>query len=226
MNELKKENRPQIILEEIDFKKNVSDIHETDKQKNSKFKEFFDDFKKDVSFIGVVSITIFALLGNFSLYMLRKNPPAVTYVQKQVNNSEINEINTLAFNSSKELLNFDYQNSESKDLNKYFYKNGLNQWKDNLKQSGLYEKLLSYGVKTTTQIQDVKTISTSIVHGMVRNMVLITFTQTYDEESKQTIVDGKLMLTIIENPDQNDQFLISNTTLLLDNDHSITTQKR
>ena len=89
MTELKKEHRPEIILEEIDFKKTSVDV---DTNNQPKKYELLKELKKDISFVSVVSITLFAILGNISVYMLNKNPPSVMYIPKTVSLSESDSI--------------------------------------------------------------------------------------------------------------------------------------
>lgn len=219
MSQIKKDNRPEIILEEIDFKKNTEEIVQPVNKKH----KFFKDLKKDISFISVVSIALFAVLGNVSVYMLHKNPPTVTYIPKVVNFSETDKLINTAYSAANSLLNFNTDTINNIN-NDFFYKNSSEQWKQNLKQAGIYDKVLNNQGSVISKINEVNLISKSIVHGMVRNVISINFSQTYTDKNEKTITDGKLIVTMIENPDKENQFLISNTTLItgdrLNNDFS------
>lgn len=206
MNQNKRENRPEIMLEEIDFKK-----EEKIKPQLSKKDKFFKDLKKDVSFISVVSVALFAVLGNLSVYMWKTNPPSVTYIPKQVNLSETDHITNTAYKAANNLLNFDSSNINNSQLGEYFYKNNFEQFKTTLKQLGIYDKVVNNKGKVTTDILEVNLMSKTIVHGMVRNIVTIPFVQTYSDNNEKTVTQGRMVLTIIENPDENNEFLISNT---------------
>lgn len=213
MSQIKKDNRPEILLEEIDFKKTTE---ETPPPPINQKHKFFKDLKKDISFISVVSIALFAVLGNVSVYMFHKNPPTVTYIPKVVNLSETDKIINTAYTASTSLLNFNSENINN--INKdYFYKNTAEQWQQNLKQIGIYDKVLNNKGNVTTKITEVNLTSKSIVHGMVRNVVSVNFSQTYTDKNETTYNDGKLIITMIENPDQENQFVISNTNLLTGN---------
>lgn len=206
MNQNKRENRPQIMLEEIDFKK-----EEKIKPPLSKKEKFFKDLKKDISFISVVSVALFAVLGNLSVYMWKTNPPSVTYIPKQVNLSETDHITNTAYKAATNLLNFDSSNINNSQLGDYFYKNNFEQFKTTLKQIGVYDKVVNNKGKVTTDILEVSLMSKTIVHGMVRNIVAVPFIQTYSDNNEKTVTQGRMVLTIVENPDENNEFLISNT---------------
>lgn len=210
MSYIKRDNRPEILLEEVDFKKSTEEVIP---QINKK-RKFIKDLKKDISFISVVSIALFAILGNVSVYMLNKNPPTVTYIPKVVNVSETDKIINTAYNAGNSLLNFnaDSINKINKDI---FYKNTDEQYKQSLKQAGIYDKVLNNQGNVNSKITEVNLVSKSIVHGMVKNIVSIHFSQTYTDKNETTVKNGKLILTIIENPDQENQFLISNTQLMI-----------
>lgn len=213
MTELKKENRPEIILEEINFKKPTVDVNTTDEKKKY---QLLKELKKDISFVSVVSITLFAILGNISIYMLNKNPPSVTYIPKQVSLSESDSILKSANIAANQLLNFNYQSLNNQTNNNIFYKDGLQQWQSTLKQIGLYDKVINNKGNVSTKLLNAEIMSKSIVHGMVRNIVKIPYIQTYSDKVENTVTEGNLILTIIENPEQDNQFLISNTHLFLD----------
>lgn len=212
MNTNRKEFRPEIMLEEIDFKKPQEDKLEPVINKRTKF---FKDLKKDISFISVVSIALFAVMGNVSIYMLKKNPPSVTYIPKQINLSESDLITTTAYQSAKTLLNFNADNINNPSLKSYFYNNNFEQWKNTLKQVGIYDKVVNNKGAVTTDITEVNLMSKVIVHGMVRNIISIPFTQTYLDKNEKTVTEGRIVLTMIENPEQDNQFLISNTHLFI-----------
>lgn len=213
MSQIKRDNRPEILLEEIDLKKSTEDIA----QPINKKRKFIKDLKKDISFISVVSIALFAVLGNVSVYMWNKNPPTMTYIPKQISISETDKMMTTAYNSANQLLNFNYENINN-IKNDYFYKNSLDNWKQSLKQSGIYDKVLNNKGSVTTKLSEVNLISKSIVHGMVRNVISVTYSQTYQDKNETTVTNGQLILTIIEDPDHDNQFLISNTKLVLNLD--------
>lgn len=219
MNNNKKEYRPEIILEEIDFKKlpeeNIAPLI-------NKRAKFLKDLLKDISFISIVSITLFSVLGNFSIYMFQKNPPSITYIPKQVNLSETELITKTAYETSKELLNFNLEKLNNSSLKKYFYADNFEQWKATLKQIGIYDKVVNNKGIIATDITEVNLVSKVIVHGMVRNIISIPFTQTYTDINEKTVTEGQIVLTMIENPEKNNEFLISNTKLLLGDRISIT----
>jgi len=220
MTELKKENRPSIILEEIDFKKPSVDV---DTNSEPKKYQLLKELKKDISFVSIVSITLFAILGNISIYMLNKNPPSVTYIPKQVNLSESDSIIKSANIAANQLLNFNSTSlNNTQHLNNVFYKDGLQQWQSTLKQIGLYDKVLNNKGDVSTKILGTEIMSKTIVHGMVRNIVKIPYLQTYQDQHETTVTEGSLILTIIENPDQENQFLISNSHIFTENSSSNT----
>lgn len=211
MSQLKRDNRPDIVLEEIDFKKKPEEIIQTPPKKY----EFLKNLKKDISFVSVVSIALFAILGNVSVYVWNKNPPSVTYIPKQISLSETDLITNTAYKAATTLLNFNSTTINNPSLNDYFYKNNLEQWKNTLKQIGIYDKVVNNKGEVATDIQEVTVISKTIVHGMVRNIVSIPFSQTYTDKNEKTVTQGKMILTMIENPDQDNQFLISNSHIFI-----------
>lgn len=212
MSQPKRENRPDIMLEEIDFKKETPEIITP---KLSKKDKFFKDLKKDISFISVVSIALFAVLGNVSVYMWKKNPPSVTYIPKQINMSETDLITNTAHKAASNLLNFNATNINNSQLNDYFYKNNFEQFKNTLKQIGIYDKVVNNKGQVETEILDVSLMSKTIVHGMVRNIITIPFNQVYSDTNEKTVTQGRLVLTMVENPDKDNQFLISNTHIFI-----------
>lgn len=216
MTELKKEHRPEIILEEIDFKKHTVDT-DTNNNQHSKKYELLKELKKDISFVSVVSITLFAFLGNLSIYMLNKNPPSVMYIPKTVSLSESDSIVKSANIAATQLLNFNSESINKNTSNNLFYKDALQQWQLTLKQIGLSDKVINNQGTVSTKIFNTEIMSKTIVHGMVRNIVKIPYTQTYTDKNETTVTQGNLILTIIENPDQENQFLVSNTHLFIDN---------
>lgn len=213
MSQNKKEYRPELLLEEIDFKKQINITPETEVIKKY---NFLKDLKKDISFISIVSISLFAILGNISIYMFHKNPPSVTYIPKQINLSETDLIKNTANVAAKNLLNFNSLNVFDSKLKDYFYKDNFEQWKSKLKQVGIYDKIINNKGEVLTDINDVNIISKVIVHGMVRTIVSIPFTQRYIDKNENTFYQGNLTLTIIENPEKENQFLIYNTNISME----------
>ncbi len=210
MTELKKEHRPEIILEEIDFKKTSVDV---DTNNQPKKYELLKELKKDISFVSVVSITLFAILGNISVYMLNKNPPSVMYIPKTVSLSESDSILKSANIVANQLLNFNAESLHQNTSNNLFYKNALQQWQITLKQIGLSDKVINNKGTVSSKILTPEIMSKTIVHGMVRNIVKVPYIQTYTDKNETTVTEGNLILTIIENPDQENQFLVSNTVI-------------
>lgn len=212
MTDNKKEYKPNLVLEEIDFKKPVDETPQmivdplVDKKTT-----FFKDLKKDISFISVVSIALFAVLGNISVYMWKTHPSSITYIPKQINIAENNELSSTAYKAAQSLMNFDSTTINNSNLKNYFYKNNFEQWQSILKQIGLFDKVVNNKGTVQTELYNINVMSKVIVHGMLRNILTIEFTQNYSDTNEKTITQGKLVLTMIENPDQENQFLISNT---------------
>lgn len=241
MTQNKREYRPEILLEEIDFKKPTEEVSTPLPPALDKKSRFFKDLKKDITFISVVSIALFSVLGNISVYMLKTNPPSVTYIPKQINLSETDVISRTANEAAKNLMNFNatninsYSNNSNNNtsINKtpvattsqdsiqdYFYKDNFEQWKSTLKQIGLFDKVVNNNGSVSSELGDVHLMSKVIVHGMVRNIISIPFTQTYVDKKEKTMTQGRLILTMIENPDQENQFLIYNTQVFLGDSNS------
>lgn len=211
MNSLNKNTKPVIFLEEIDLKKKHEEILQPQQNKY----KFLKDLRKDISFISVFSIALFAILGNISVYMWNKHPPSITYIPKQVNMSETDLITNTAYKDATNLLNFNYNNINNTSNADYFYKDSFEQWKNILKQLGIYDKTIKNQGEVNTNIKNVNLVSKTIVHGMVRNTVSLDFVQTYYDKDETTVTHGTLFLTMIENPDKNNQFLIYNSQLSL-----------
>lgn len=215
----KKIKTPEIILQEvpdIDFRKQIKPL--------DKKRQFLKTLKQDISFISVVSIALFAVLGNVSVYMLQKNPPSITFIPKQINLSENIIIKNTAQIAAKDLLNFNYENMFSESKKQYFYKDNFEQWKSALKQSGNADKVINNKGSVTTSILSSHIVYKNIANGMVRNFVTIPFSQDYQDSNEKTQIKGRMLMVMVENPDQAEQFLISSVQVM--NDQTISTTNK